>query len=207
MGFYDNYILPRMMDAMTGSKDVSDERAKVLAEVKGSVLEIGFGSGHNLRFYPPAVEKVVGVDPSGPSAALAKTKERIAKAPFPVQLVQSPAEELAVPDASFDSVVTTLTLCTIGDPVVALRQMFRALKPGGRLFFLEHGMSADPGVLRWQNRLNGAQNYLFGGCNLNRDIERLVSNAGFQMEKLDKFYSPGPRPMACMYRGIARRAA
>src|SRR5260221_11036855 len=120
MGFYDNFVLPRLVNFACGSKETAADRASCLAEVRGNVLEVGFGSGHNLPHYPTDVRKVVGVDPCGTSAPLAR--ERIARAPFPVELLALAGENIDAPDASFDSVVSTFSLCTIGDPIAALRQ-------------------------------------------------------------------------------------
>lgn len=203
MGFYEQQILPRLLDVGMSGAPFRRERAKCLEGVQGKVLEVGFGSGHNLPFYPPGVEKVVGVDPSGQSAKLGK--RRIEQAPFPVEFVALPGERIDAPDASFDSVVTTFSLCTIPDPGAALAQMRRVLRPGGQLYFLEHGRADDEGVRRWQDRLNGIQGALFGGCNLNRPIDRLVSEAGFQLDRIERYYGPGPRPLTYLYRGVARR--
>src|SRR5205814_6829731 len=131
-----------------------------LEQVSGDVLEIGFGSGLNLPYYPSTVTRVVGVDPSHTAAHLAR--KRIAASPFKVEFVGLSAEKIPVPDATFDSVVTTFTLCTIPDVANALREMHRALKPGGRLHFVEHGKSDDPAVEQWQQRLNGFQQKVFG---------------------------------------------
>ena len=203
MGFYERQVLPRMLDLGMGGAAFRRERAKCLAGVQGRVLEVGFGSGHNLPFYPAGVEKVVGVDPSGQSAKLAS--KRIAQAPFPVEFVALPGERIDAPDASVDAVVTTFSLCTIPEPSAALAQMLRVLRPGGQLYFLEHGLADDEGVVRWQNRLNGIQSALFGGCNLNRPIDRLVQDAGFVLEQIERYYGPGPRPLTYLYRGVARR--
>jgi ubiquinone/menaquinone biosynthesis C-methylase UbiE len=205
MGFYADWVVPRILNLVMGTKVIGQERAKCLAGVRGTVLEVGFGSGHNLPFYPAAVEKVVAVDPSAEGAKLAR--KRIAKAPFPVEHVALAGERLDAPDASFDSVVCTFTLCTIPDPAAALAQMLRVLKPGGRLFLVEHGRSADPQVQRWQDRMNGLQQAICAGCNLNRYIERLVRDAGFAFDQLDKYYIKGqPKLSAFLTRGIARRA-
>ncbi|MFI5309003.1 MAG: class I SAM-dependent methyltransferase [Polyangiales bacterium] len=205
MGFYNDWVLPRFLNAMMGMKFVAEERKKCLAGVSGSVLEVGFGSGHNLPYYPSAVQRVVAVDPSKESAKLAR--KRIAAAAFPVEYVPLAGEEIAAADASFDSVVTTYTLCTIPDPAAALRQMLRVLKPDGRFFFVEHGRSFEPKVQRWQDRMNGVQQALFGGCNMNRDIEKLVRDAGFEMEALDKYYVDGqPKMVSFLTRGVAHRA-
>jgi ubiquinone/menaquinone biosynthesis C-methylase UbiE len=202
MGVYDDWVLPRLLNVGMGTRLVAEERQKALAEVAGSVLEVGFGSGHNLPYYPAGVRKVVGVDPSGESAKLAR--KRIARAPFPVELLPLRGEEIPAEDGSFDAVVSTFTLCTIPDVGTALRQMRRVLKPGGRLFFLEHGRSDEARVQRWQDRLNGVQRYLFGGCNLNRDMDQLITEAGFDVERLERYYATGLKTVTYLYRGIAR---
>ncbi|HTM45448.1 MAG TPA: class I SAM-dependent methyltransferase, partial [Polyangiaceae bacterium] len=155
---------------------------------------------------PAAVERLVAVDPSVQSAKLAK--KRIAQAPFPVEYVPLAGEEISAPDHSFDCVVSTFTLCTIPDAGRALQQMLRVLKPNGRLFLVEHGLSTDPKVQRWQNRLNSFQNSMCGGCNLNRDIRGLVEHAGFEFEQLDQYYMQGaPKFAAFLTRGIAHSAS
>jgi len=204
MAIYNDWILPRMMNAMMGMKHVIEERKNCLEGVTGNVLEVGFGSGHNLPYYPRGVKRVVAVDPSTESAKLAR--KRIEAASFPVEYVALAGEEIAAPDATFDSVVSTFTLCTIPDPLAALRQMRRVLKPDGRFFLVEHGRSHEPKIQRWQDRMNGMQQTLFGGCNMNRDIERLVREAGFEFERIDKYYAEGPKMLACMTRGVAHRA-
>jgi SAM-dependent methyltransferase len=202
VGLYGDWLLPRILDLAMGTERVARERQKALAGVTGTVLEVGFGSGRNLPFYPSGVQKVVGVDPSGESAKLAR--KRIERAAFPVEFLPLPGEEIPASDASFDSVVTTFSLCTIPDPGAALRQMRRVLKQGGKLFFLEHGRASEPRVQRWQDRLNGLQKRLVGGCHLNRDIEQLIGAAGFEIETLDRYYMEGPKIMSHVYRGVAR---
>jgi ubiquinone/menaquinone biosynthesis C-methylase UbiE len=191
------------MNVAMGVEVVREERRKTLGGVRGRVLEIGFGSGHNLPFYPEAVEQLVAVDPSTESAKLAR--KRIAAARFPVEYVALEGESIAAPDASFDSVVSTFTLCTVPDPVAALRQLVRVLKPEGRFFFVEHGRSPEPKVQRWQDRMNPVQKTICGGCNINRDIEHLVREAGFALDQVDKYYLRGqPKMSAFMTRGVAR---
>ena len=203
MGVYDDWVLPRVMNLAMGTKSVARERQKALAGVKGRVLEVGFGSGHNLPFYERGVEKVVGLDPSGESARLGR--KRIEQAKFPVEFVPLRGEQIAAANASFDSVVSTFTLCTISDPGAALAQMLRVLRPGGHFYFLEHGRSDEAKVRRWQDRLNGAQNYFAGGCHLNRPMDQLIVGAGFEIESLERYYAEGPKFMSCLYRGVARR--
>jgi len=203
MGFYGDRVLPYIINAAMSTQAIKDERRRCLAPVAGDVLEIGFGSGLNLQFYPTAVTKVVGVDPSMTSARLAR--KRIEASSFPVEFIGLSAERLPLADETVETIVTTFTLCTIPDVAGALREMRRVLRPGGRLHFVEHGRSRDPGVERWQTRLNGIQRTLFGGCNLNRPIATLIEQAGFEIERLENTYMKGaPRFGGYLYRGVAR---
>lgn len=203
MGIYTDWVLPRIVNTALNTKVVAEQREAVLRHVTGTVLELGFGTGLNLPFYPSGVDRLVAVDPSSASARLAR--ERIEAAPFPVELRSVSGEHLDAPDASFDSVVSTFTLCTIPDPVAALEQVRRVLRPGGAFHFIEHGLADDSRVQRWQARLNPLNNALLGGCTLTRDIERLVRDAGFTFERLDKFYMEGdPKFIGWMTRGVAR---
>lgn len=203
MGLYNNQILPRILNLAMGMPFLAEERTKCLARVRGRVLEVGFGAGHNLPHYPKDVERLVAFDPSVVSAKLARG--RIVNASFPVEYLPLRGEEIPADEGSFDSAVSTFTLCTIPDPATALWQIQRVLKPGGQFFFLEHGRSAEPAVQRWQDRLNGIQNRLFGGCHLNRDIEKLIRDAGFEILTIDKYYAKGPKFASRFYRGVARR--
>lgn len=202
MSLYERWILPRVLDVAMSFPPLDDERRACLSGAHGKVLEVGFGTGRNLPFYPPEVERVVAVDPSGESAQLAR--QRIAAARFPVEYVRLAGENIAAPDHTFDCVVSTFTLCSIPDPTSALRQMRRVLKPGGRLLFVEHGLAPDAGVQRWQHRLNGVQGALFGGCHLNRDTPRLLTSAGFAIEAADQYYlADVPRFAGFLTRGSA----
>jgi len=202
--FYERRVLPHIINLAMNTKVLKEERTRCLQDVKGIVLEIGFGTGLNLPHYPPTVTKVVGLDPSATSARLAR--KRIAASPFPVETVGLSAEKLPVPDGSFDSIVSTFTLCTIPDVSGALLEVQRALAPGGRFYFVEHGLSEEPAVERWQHRLNPVNRKILGGCNLNRPIVALIEQAGFEVERLEKSYmKDAPKFAGFLYRGVARR--
>lgn len=204
MGFYENRVLPHIINLAMNTKSVREERERCLATISGAVLEIGFGTGLNLPYYPRAVTKVVGVDPSETSARLAR--KRIAAAPFPVETIGLSAEKLPVKDASFASIVSTFTLCTIPDVAGALLEVRRALTPEGRFYFVEHGRADDPKVVRWQDRLDGLEQRVFGGCHLNRRISTLIEQAGFTIERLEHTYlKDAPKFAGFLYRGVARR--
>ena len=206
MSFYEDRVLPHILNAAMKTKAIDEQRARCLSDVAGTVLEVGIGSGLNLPHYTSKVTKVVGVDPSGASVRLAR--KRIAASPVPVEIVGLSAEKLPVADGSFDAVVSTFTMCTIPDVASALREMRRALRPGGRLHFVEHGRSDDPSVVRWQDRLNSFQRTVCGGCNLNRRIGDLIAQAGFEIERLENGYLKGPPKFAgYFYRGVARTPA
>ena len=204
MGFYETRVLPHIINLAMNTKAMREERERCLSTVSGAVLEIGFGTGLNLPHYPRAVTKVVGVDPSERSATLAR--KRIAAAPFPVETIGLSAEKLPVEDESFASIVSTFTLCTIPDVAGALLEVRRALSPEGRFYFVEHGRAGDPKVVRWQDRLDGLEQRVFGGCHLNRRISTLIQQAGFTIERLEHDYlKDAPKFAGFLYRGVARR--
>jgi ubiquinone/menaquinone biosynthesis C-methylase UbiE len=205
VSFYEAHVLPYLINLAMNTEAVRRERVRCLEPVTGTVLEVGLGTGLNIPHYPKQVTKVVGVDPSQTSAKLAR--KRIAAAPFPVEIVGLSAEKIPVADQSFDSVVSTFTLCTIPDVASALREMRRALRPDGRLYFVEHGRAEDPRVVSWQERLDPIQNRVFGGCHLNRRIASLIEEAGFEIERLEHDYLKGaPKFGGFLYRGVARRS-
>ena len=202
MGFYDDRIVPRLVNAVCGGKQLEDHRERVCAGLVGEVLEIGFGSGLNVAHYPPAVTRVAAVDPSGTGWRLGAAN--VARSPVPIEHAGLDGQSLPFEDASFDSALSTWTLCTIPDGTAALNEVRRVLKPGGRLHFVEHGRAPDESVRRWQDRLNPVQQKLAGGCNLNREIPALVTDAGFTIEELEQFYGDGmPRFFGALSLGAA----
>ena len=207
MGLYARYVLPRMIDLVMGNKITMARRKQLIPRATGTVLELGLGSGLNLPFYGDSVTKVIGVDPSSELFALARNRLREVRergAGFAVELVlQSAEEQLPCDDAAVDTVVVTWTLCSIPDPLRALHEAARVLKPGGKLLFAEHGLSPDGGVRTWQNRLTPLWKRMAGGCHLNREIDQLLRDAGLQILDLDRGYAPGPKPMTYMYQGSA----
>jgi ubiquinone/menaquinone biosynthesis C-methylase UbiE len=205
MSFYGDHVLPRLINLGMNNRHVNAERAKALVGARGDVLEIGFGSGLNLPYYSREVKRVVGLDPSETGWKLAR--KRIAASSVPVEHLLLSSESIPAADATFDSVVSTFTMCTIPDVAAALREVRRVLKPGGRLYFVEHGQSNEPRVKRWQDRWDPMQGRLFGGCHVNRKIDQLVTDAGLRMEQLNTFYSRGPRIFSFFYRGVASKTA
>lgn len=203
MGFYDRHILPHLIDCACGMGDVMKARSQIVPRARGRVLEVGIGSGLNLEFYDPSrVSRIFGVDPSAEMQA--KARARVARISIPVEMVALELDRIGAPTASFDTVVTTFTLCTIPDPVPALIEMRRVLRPDGELLFCEHGLAPDLSVRGWQNRLTPLWKPLAGGCHLNRDIPALIEAGGFRLIELDSHYLPGPRPMTYVYSGIAK---
>jgi ubiquinone/menaquinone biosynthesis C-methylase UbiE len=202
MGLYRTYVLPHLINFAMSSKDVAVRRAALIPKATGSVLEIGIGSGLNLPYYSSAVTHLRGVDAS--AELLAMTRRKVERVTFPVELVHESAEHLSADRGSVDTVVATWTLCSISDPLAALREMKRVLKPEGQLLFVEHGLSSDPAVQAWQRRLEPAWKRLAGGCHLSRKIDELIRSAGLDLAQLQTSYLPGPRPMTYTYEGAAR---
>jgi SAM-dependent methyltransferase len=204
MGFYRDRILPRIVNRFMDNEEFLAHRRTCLAVVGGVVLEVGFGSGLNLPHYPSEVRKLYALDPATVGRRLAA--ERIAASPFPVEFVGLYGEAIPLVDASVDAAVSTWTLCTISDPLKALGEIRRVLKPGGRLHFIEHGRSPEEKVARWQDRLTPIQKVVGGGCHLNRRIDALVLEAGFEIEELENVYMKGPKIGTYLYKGVATSA-
>lgn len=204
MGFYEHQVLPRLIDWSLGLPEIMAHRKRAAAGLAGEVVEIGFGSGPNVPFLPSSVTRLYGIDPSEIGRKLAA--KRIAKSEVPIELAGLDGQRIELSDASMDMALSTFTLCTIPDAHAALQEMRRVLRPGGVLHFLEHGRSPDAGVARWQDRLNPMQQRFGGGCNLNRTMDTLVRDAGFELLEVENFALHVPRPYGYMYRGRARRA-
>lgn len=204
MGFYCEHIFPRLMEWVMAGEEFHRLRRELLASSRGCVLELGIGTGLNLPHYPETVTELHAVDPA---QLLPKTiAARSARLSFPVRLQKGTAEALPYADQRFDYVVSTWTLCTIPNPVLALQEVGRVLKPGGRFLFLEHGRSDNRTIAAWQDRLNPIQNVIGCGCNLNRQIDQLMTQAGLRITWLDRFImNEVPRLGGEMYRGTATR--
>ncbi len=191
MGAYERYVLPRVINQVCGAKSLHQLRRRVCSGLAGDVIEIGFGSGLNVPFYPAAVAAVAAVEPSDLSWRLAR--DRVAAAAAPVSRSGLDGQSLPFDDGSFDVALSTWTLCTIPDVTAALKEVRRVLRPGGQLHFLEHGLAPDERVRRWQRRLDPLQQRIAGGCHFTRPIADLVTAAGFTITELDVFYEPGPK--------------
>ncbi len=203
MGFYDNYILPHIINAACGTRPIGKQREKVVPHCEGRVLEIGMGTGLNLPYYDPAkVDMVFGLEPSDGMRKRAAPK--LASVPFDVEFIDLPGEEIPLDDNSVDTVLLTYTLCTIPDTLRALEGMRRVLKPGGKLLFSEHGRAPDDNIRQWQNRMDGVWGKIAGGCHVNRDIPTLIGEGGFNITTIDTMYVPNtPRVLGFTYWGAA----
>ena len=195
MGFYDRFILPKLVTCACGTKPILRQRQKVVPKARGKILEIGLGAGHNIPHYDHAgVDKVIGVDPCEISWQMAQ--ERVAAVPFDVEFLAGRAEDIPLEDDSVDSVLLTFALCTIPDPEAALSEARRVLRPNGNLVFCEHAKAPDANIARWQARVNPVWKRLFGGCNLNRDIPALIRKSGFQVDDMEQMYLPSTPKIA-----------
>lgn len=201
MNFYQRHVLPRLLDLAMRQKQMLPFRRRVIGAAEGTVLEIGIGSGLNLPLYGASVRAVIGLEPSPELLRMARA--RAARASVPVELLEASAEAVPLEDASIDTVVTTWTLCTIPDAPRALAEMRRVLKPSGNLLFVEHGRAPEPGVARWQDRLDPLWRRVAGGCYLNRKIDDLISASGFRIDALENARLPGPRTHTFLYEGRA----
>ncbi len=186
-GFYNKHIMPRLVDISCGASVIGDERGKIVPQAEGVVVEIGVGSGHNLPFYDvQKVKRIIGIDPVREMTALAN--KRLEETPLDIEIVNASAEDMPMENNMADTVVLTYCACSIPSVDLALSEIRRVLKPAGKLLFCEHGRSPDVNVASWQDRLNPLWNKLAGGCNLNREIAKLIADAGFDITMLETSY-------------------
>lgn len=204
-GFYERCVFPWINDSVAFKREFEALRRETLAPARGRVVEIGFGSGASLSSYPAAVTRVIGVEPN--DGMLARARPRMADFAAPVAVVLATAEHLPLTDGSADTVVSVLTLCSVVDPSAVLSEVRRILRPDGQLLFAEHGLADDPGVARWQHRLNPVQKILACGCHLDRPVAATIARSGFAFEPIRSFHVPGtPRTHGWLTVGRAVKA-
>ncbi len=204
MGFYSRRILPYLLDWAMSDQNLAKYRQEVLVDVQGEVLEIGFGTGLNLSYYPENIHKIIAIDANPGVNALAQ--KRLQASSITVDYRVLNGENLPMADKTFDSVVSTWTLCSIANVEQALKEIYRVLKPGGRFFFVEHGLSNQPQIQVWQNRLTPLQKIIADGCHFNRNIRQLVENQ-FDTVTLEEFYADKmPKIAGYLYKGVASKA-
>ena len=202
MSVYGEQVLPRLQDKVMNRKANRAVRARVCEGLQGDVVEVGFGTGLNTRYYPPEVTRVFAVEPS--SVCMRIAESRIARSSAPIRQAGLTGEQMDLPSEEFDAVLSTWTLCTIPNLEAALGEMRRVLKPGGALHYVEHGRAPDLKVERWQRRIEPLNKRFAGGCHLTRKIPDLIEQAGFVVEKLDTYYFEGePKPFGYTFEGRA----
>lgn len=201
---YREQILPRLQDKVMNRRGTSDVRRRVCSGLSGDVMEVGFGTGLNVEFYPSSVSRVLAVEPSRVCMRLAR--DRIARSGVSVELAGLTGERLDLPSESVDAVLSTWTLCTIPNLVAALGEMRRVLKPGGTFHFVEHGHAPNPTTARWQRRIEPLNKKIAGGCHLTRRIPEFLERSGFQIDHLDEYYFEGePKPFGYTFEGRASK--
>lgn len=202
MSWYEEKVLPRLINFACSSGPARKQREKIVPRAVGDVLEIGFGSGLNLPHYDQdKVRRIWGLEPSEGMRKIAA--KPVAESDMEIELIDLPGEEIPLEDNSVDTVLITFTLCTIPEVASALEGMRRVLKPDGQLLFCEHGKAPDASVAKWQDRLNPAWKTFAGGCNMNRDIPEILSTAGFEIQDDNRMYIPGIKALSYSYWGAA----
>jgi ubiquinone/menaquinone biosynthesis C-methylase UbiE len=203
VGIYNEQVVPRLVEWTCGSSGFDRWRARTTEGLAGRVVEIGFGSGLNVPHYPPEVDTVLAVEPATVARRLAE--RRIRETHTHVEHVGLDGQALPLEDGSCDAALCTFTLCTVPDPAQALSELLRVLKPAGTVHFLEHGLSPDPGVAKWQHRIEPVQRRLADGCHLTRDSATLVEQAGFVLERSEQRYVKGPKPWCWLTLGVGAK--
>jgi ubiquinone/menaquinone biosynthesis C-methylase UbiE len=203
VGIYSKHIFPHILEWSLGTPEMGGYRRSALAAARGETLEVGFGTGLNLPYYPETIPKLIAIDSE--NMLQRRVERRISESPIPVIRLQLDASgRMPFDDQRFDTIVTTMTLCSIAHVASALSEIARVMKPGGRFIFLEHGRSDDISIARRQDRFNPIQRIIAVGCNINRPIDQLIKSAGFEIMSLGRFLMPkAPRIMAEMYSGVA----
>jgi len=205
LGLYNKYILPKFINCACGSKPINYQRSKIVPYAKGVVLDIGIGSGLNIPFYNKSnINHLYGLDPS---SELIKIAKRVAKThKLEIEFLECGAESIPLADNSIDTIVITYTMCTIPDISLSNAETFRVLKPNGKLLFCEHGIAPDERVAKWQKIINPVWNKIAGGCNLNRDIPRLIKSSNLKISEIEEMYLPStPKFAGYNYWGVAEK--
>ena len=203
MGFYEERVLPRVVDLACSVGEFRDWRRRAVEGLSGRVVEVGFGSGLNVAFYPPEVDVVLAVEPSAAARRLAE--KRVRGSEILIEHIGFDGQSIPLGDSSCDAALSTFTLCTIPDGRRALAELYRLVRPGGRLHFLEHGLSPDPKVAAWQQRIEPLHKRLAGGCHLTRDPLEMIGEAGFELARFEQHYAKGPRAWSYFTIGVAVR--
>jgi ubiquinone/menaquinone biosynthesis C-methylase UbiE len=205
LSFYDKYILPKFLNCACGTKPINYQRDKIVPLAKGIVLDIGIGSGLNIPFYNKSnIDHLYGLDPSEELLKIAKPLAK--KNELEIEFLQCGAEAIPLPDQSIDTVLITYTMCTIPDIKLSNSEIMRVLKPEGQLLFCEHGLAPDKNIAKWQRRINPIWSKIAGGCNLNRDIPKLITSSGFKISNMEEMYLPStPKFAGYNYWGVAKK--
>jgi ubiquinone/menaquinone biosynthesis C-methylase UbiE len=205
LDFYDKYILPKFLNCACGTKPINYQRDKIVPLAKGIVLDIGIGSGLNIPFYNKSnIDHLYGLDPSEELLKIAKPLAK--KNELEIEFLQCGAEAIPLPDQSIDTVLITYTMCTIPDIKLSNSEIMRVLKPEGQLLFCEHGLAPDKNIAKWQRRINPIWSKIAGGCNLNRDIPKLITSSGFKISNMEEMYLPStPKFAGYNYWGVAKK--